>query len=51
LDSAGAASSSLGVLALVGLFLAASWLAFFGLIWLAVQVVGWAIGLLGGGKT
>ena len=49
-DSAavGAASSSLGVLSLIGLFFAASWLMFFGLVWLAFQVLRWVGNLIGG---
>ena len=35
----------------LGLLLVASWLALLGLIWLVVQVVGWIVGLFGGGKS
>jgi len=48
-EATGAASSSLGVLSLIGLFFAASWLMFFGLVWLAFQVLRW-VGVFVGGK-
>lgn len=44
-----ARTSLLGVLGLIGLFIAASWLAIFGLVWLAIQVLRWMGSLVFGG--